>query len=318
MPNVVSIIIATYNDSTTIERAVKSALEEEEVSEVIVVNDASSDHTLDKAYTADDGSGRLKLIALTQNVGPSAARNRAIAESTSPWIGVLDADDFFLPGRLKGLLQFANEADLIADDIWRVDEQAIDGPRSLFLGELLSKPRFVGFKEFVTSNITSRRRQRGELGFIKPLMRRSFLEAHDLRYQESMRLGEDYELYARSLGYGAKLLIVPPQGYVSVVRANSLSGRHTETDLLNLRDCDRSLAKIPNLSLADKDALRQHYLSVDCRLQWRFLILAVKQRNWREALKTFLRPVPVPTYLLRQLIEQAILRTQKKIKLSRE
>ena len=76
--------------------------------EIIFVDDASTDDTLAQARAVDDGSGRLKLISLSRNVGPSAARNRALRESKTPWIGILDADDFFLPGRLKGLLAFAN------------------------------------------------------------------------------------------------------------------------------------------------------------------------------------------------------------------
>jgi succinoglycan biosynthesis protein ExoU len=158
----------------------------------------------------------------------------------------------------------------------------------------------------VLSNVTGER-QRAELGFIKPLMRRQFLEAHHIRYREHMRLGEDFELYARALALGARLLLVPAQGYVSVMRPGSLSGRHTEQDLLHLRDCGDPLAALP-LGAADRDALRQHYLSVDCRLQWRLLILAVKKRDPRAALAAFLRPWPVPRYLLRQLASQCFLR----------
>ena len=309
----ISVIIAAHNACATIGRAVQSALAEDEVADVIVVDDASTDDTLAQARAVDDGSGRLKLISLSRNVGPSAARNRALRESKTPWIGILDADDFFLPGRLKGLLAFANKADFIADDIWRVNENDIDGSRTAFLGSSLTESCLVTFNDFVTSNITDRRRQRGELGFIKPLMRRSFLEAHGLHYQESMRLGEDYELYARALALGAKLLLVPAQGYVSVVRAQSLSGNHSEEDLRQLRDCDENLMTLPRLNTADKQALRKHYLSIDCRLQWRLLILAVKERKGRKALASFLRPLPVPLYLLRQLLEQIILRAGKRM-----
>jgi len=63
------------------------------------------------------------------------------------------------------------------------------------------------------------------------------------------------------------------------------------------------------LKEADKAAIRKHYLSVDCRLQWRLLINAVKGRNLRAALATFLRPYPVPLYLMEQLIKQAYIRT---------
>jgi succinoglycan biosynthesis protein ExoU len=310
----ISLLLPAYNAAGTIARAVRSALAEHDAAEVIVIDDASGDGTAAAARAADDGSGRLKILSLIANAGPAAARNRGIRESSGEWIGILDADDFFLPGRLKNLLALADRADLIADDAAQVDENNIDGPRKSLLGEKLTAPRQIGFSEFVLSNVTRRNRQRGELGFIKPIMRRAFLDKHNLRYREHMRLGEDYELYARALALGARLFLVPSQGYVSVVRENSLSGRHSENDLLQLRDCDEDLAQIPGLSDADKAALRQHYLSVDCRLQWRLLINAVKRRDARGGLASFLRPWPVPFYLAERLAEQAVLRTGKKIK----
>jgi succinoglycan biosynthesis protein ExoU len=304
----ISIIIAAYNAHATIERAVRSALREPEVATVIVVDDASTDDTALRVRAADDGGGRLKLISLLRNNGPSAARNCAIEECHTAWLTLLDADDFFLPGRLKRLLRFADQADLIADDLWRIDEHTAETSLRRFLGPLLPAPRLVAFKEFVLSNITDSRKPRGELGFIKPLMRRSFLEAHGLRYQEQLRLGEDYELYARALACGAKLLLVPAEGYVSVVRANSLSGRHSIEDLRHLRDCDKKLATLPRLTPTDRQALRRHCRDIDCRLQWRLLIEAVKHHDIPKAFSCFLRPWPVPFYLARRLCEQLYIR----------
>ena len=261
----VTVIIAAYNAEATIARAVRSALAESEVAEVIVVDDASTDGTIRAARELDDGSGRLNILRQLENRGPSAARNRGILESTAPWIGILDADDFLLAGRIAGMLGYCKDTDLIADDIWQVTESAVDGPRRSLLDDALTGPIQVGFQEFVLSNVTRQGRQRAELGFIKPLMRREFLDVHQLRYREHMRLGEDFELYARALARGARLCLIPAQGYVSVVRANSLSGRHTETDLLNLRDSTHALRLEPGLSAKNRLALRRHYLSVDCR-----------------------------------------------------
>jgi succinoglycan biosynthesis protein ExoU len=306
----VVVIIAAYNAAGTIARAVRSALTEPEVGEVVVVDDASTDNTVTAARTADDGSGRIKILTQPNNTGPSAARNRAIRESTLPWIGILDADDFFLQGRIDGLLAFADKADLIADDAGRVTEDAVGAPRESLLDGAFAKPELISFSQFVSFNITGKK-QRGELGFIKPLMRRSFLDTHNIRYQEHMRLGEDYELYARALALGARLYIVPKEGYVSIMRPSSLSGHHSETDLLHFRDCDDNLSALPSLKIEDKKSLRRHYLSVDCRLQWRLLIKAVKERNLPAIMAAFIRPWPVPIYLCSQLKKEMLLRLCK-------
>ncbi|MCB9988473.1 MAG: glycosyltransferase family 2 protein [Rhodospirillales bacterium] len=304
----VCIIIPAYNAEKTIARAVRSALGEPGVQEVVVIDDCSSDNTVACAQTCDDGTGRLKVLKQDKNGGPAAARNRAIRESTSPWLGLLDSDDFLLPGRIAGLWAYTNDADMVADDLWQVSEENPDGPKRLVLGEQIFLPRIVGFQEFVLSNITKPGRERRELGFIKPLMRRTFLETHGISYREDMRLGEDYDLYARALAAGGRLLLVPAQGYVAVIRANSLSGQHTEEDLRLLRDCNRTIEQEFELNGKDRKALRRHYRNTDCRLQWRLLINAVKNRDILSGVATFVRPWPVPLYLLGKLGEQAVIR----------
>ena len=307
----VSVIIAAYNAQLSIARALKSALSEPEVVDVILVDDASVDDTIAQAQIADDFSGRLKIIRLSQNSGPSTARNHALKVCTGDWIAVLDADDFFLPGRTGRLLNFTGDADIIADDLWCSKENTMDQPYQLLLGYDLSKPRIITFDDFVNGNIT--KRNRGELGFVKPIIRQTFLKKNGLEYKEQLHLGEDYEFYAHSLALGAKMILVPAQGYVAVIRSSSLSGQHSEEDLRQLRDCDKQLALLPSLSSDNKKALHQHYLSIDCRLQWRLLILAFKEGNLHKIFATFMRPFPVPLYLLARLLEQLVLRVSKKL-----
>lgn len=302
--NSIAVIIAAYNAAGFIARAIKSALAEPEITQIFVIDDASKDDTVDVARGCDDGSGRLIVLTQTPNAGPAAARNMALPLVTADWVTVLDADDFYLPGRMAGLLQHADGYDFVADDMWKVTEDHVDGPRTKLLPIDYQLPRDISFYDFVISNVTRRGTDRAELGFIKPLMRRSFLEQHTLRYNPHMRLGEDFELYARSLGLGARMILIPAQGYVSVVRPHSLSGNHSEQDLLNLRDSDRALLQDLNLNKGDRAALRAHFLSVDCRYQWRMLINAVKARNAIAAVKCFLRPWPVPLYLCERLFDQ--------------
>jgi succinoglycan biosynthesis protein ExoU len=303
----VCIIIAAYNAEATIERAVCSALAEPQTAEIVLVDDASSDATIERARSADDGTGRLKVIALPRNGGPAVARNRGIAESRAPWIAVLDSDDFFVSGRLSHLLSYSSQADFIADDMLRIPERDPESKGERLFFPPIHDPQTISFEAFVRSNLTVR--PRGELGFLKPLMRRSFFEAHGLGYREDMRFAEDYELYARSLAHGARILLVPYVGYVSVVRRHSLSGKHTADDLFMLRECDADLSMIAGLSHRDKAMLRKHYLDMDCRLQWLMFIKAIKSRSIRNLVRTFLRPFPVPLYLVKRSAYEVLARS---------
>lgn len=176
MSREVCVIIAAKNAAQTIGRAVSSALLQPETNEVIVVDDGSSDDTADAARAADDATGRLHILRFDQNRGPAAARNAAIEASRSPVVGVLDADDFLLPGRFERMLA-ESDWDFIADNIVFVDE-ARAGQAQLEIADIAPQPRLLDLKGFIEGNISRRGVQRGEVGFLKPLIRRSFLDSH--------------------------------------------------------------------------------------------------------------------------------------------
>lgn len=240
----ICVVIAAMNAEDTIGEAVMSALSQCEVQEVMVVDDASTDDTAKAAETAASGDPRLRVLRLDQNRGPAAARNLAIAQSTAPFIAVLDADDVFLEGRFRSLL-VETDWDLIADNIVFVAEAAWKGlavpPRS----RSTERSSAVGLTEFVRGNLSRNGRQRGELGFVKPIVRREFLERHGLTYDPRLRLGEDYDLYVRALAKDARFRITASVGYAARVRAGSLSGRHGTSDLSALLDAsDRHFAMV--------------------------------------------------------------------------
>lgn len=292
-----AVIVAAYNAEATLDRAVRSALAQPEAAEICIVDDGSKDTTAALANAWAAREPRVRAISLPMNQGPSAARNAAIAATSAPWVTILDADDYMLDGRLARLHAEVREADFIADALQRTTpDETPATPR----GALNAKP--LNLSGFVLGNLGA---DKGplDLGFLKPMFRRTFVEAHKLRYREDMRLGEDYEFYARALALGGRFLVSNPAGYVSVERAGSLSKAHSEHDLLLLRDCDDDLARVRALDGAERDALRRHWNSVDCRLQWRRLITAVKQRDLASGLSTFRSPQAV-TYLAARLGEQ--------------
>jgi len=270
----ICIVIAAKDAETTIARAVTSALEQAETTEVVVVDDASNDQTEAAARQCDDGSNRLKVVRFNENRGPSAARNYAMSISSAGIVGILDADDFFLPGRLERLLQ-QEDWDLVADNMAFIADKAIaSGIIASGIKERIRKysaeAYIIDFVGFIEGNISKRGAQRGEIGFLKPLMRRSFLERHRIRYNETLRLGEDYDLYARALAHGARYKITRSCGYAAVVRDNSLSGKHRTYDLERLYEADCAIiANNTDLDRAVVSALKRHARHVRDRYELR-------------------------------------------------
>ncbi|GAA2827011.1 glycosyltransferase [Aminobacter aminovorans] len=230
---------------------------EPEVAEVVVVDDASSDATEAVARAADDGSGRLLVLRLDVNRGPSFARNMAIRHSRAPLISILDADDFFLPGRFAKLVE-GDDWDLVADNIVFVEHASVRDVLSGGIEQFDADPTELDLAGFVAGNISRRGARRGELGFLKPVMRRAMLGEHGLQYDEQLRLGEDYALYARALAVGARFKLIRSCGYCAVVRPNSLSGQHRTEDLKRLADADLDLLALAGLTTGQRRVLRRH------------------------------------------------------------
>jgi succinoglycan biosynthesis protein ExoU len=310
----VDVLIAAWNRSDTIQRAVLSALSQDHVRRVIVVDDGSTDDTAARARQCNPDSGRLVVEQLSSNLGPSAARNVALSVSTAPWVTILDGDDYFLPGRIGALLSKADDWDFVADDLLQARAGEVGERASApVLFEEQFDPWPLSFEQFVLGNVTRRGPLRRELGFLKPLIRRSFLDHHRLRYDERLRLGEDYALYARALAAGARFLVVPATGYVSVVRANSISAQHSREDLERLRDSDAELMARAALTASGRRALRNRYKSVDCRVQWLVVIEAFKSREFAKFIAAFGRSPKVSLFLVERLLEELSKRVRRAI-----
>lgn len=253
----VSVVIAARNAARTIPRAIGSALRQPEVAEVVVIDDASNDDTASVARAADDATGRLLVHRLEANHGPASARNMAIGMSSAPFIAILDADDAYLQGRFRNIFM-DGEWDLAADNVMFVDEKATARISEAHTPPFDAAPRYLALDEFVLGNISRRGAYRGELGFLKPVIRRGFLDEHGLRYAEQLRLGEDYELYTRAMLHGARFRITRACGYLATVRSDSLSGRHRTEDLRRLADADLALLAAHDLPPSSKAALEKH------------------------------------------------------------
>jgi glycosyltransferase involved in cell wall biosynthesis len=101
----VSVVIPAYDAESFIEETVDSALAQTHSNvEVIVVDDGSTDGTLDRLARF----GHRVIVYSQSNAGVSAARNAGVLRATGAWIAFLDADDVWLPNKLEWQLSAAD------------------------------------------------------------------------------------------------------------------------------------------------------------------------------------------------------------------
>mgnify|MGYP005837404241 CR=1 FL=1 len=96
---VVSVVVPAYNAEKTILETIRS-IQQQTFSnfELIVINDGSTDQTLEVLNTVEDS--RLKVFSY-ENGGLPVARNRGIARATGEFITFIDADDLWTPDKLE-------------------------------------------------------------------------------------------------------------------------------------------------------------------------------------------------------------------------
>lgn len=104
-PPLVSVVIPAYNQAEFLPATIRSVLDQTYQNfEIIVVNDASPDHTDEVMKQFTDP--RIKYIVHEKNQRLSAARNTGMRASQGEIIALLDADDLFHPEKLEEHVKF--------------------------------------------------------------------------------------------------------------------------------------------------------------------------------------------------------------------
>jgi len=120
----VSVIVPAYNAERTILETITSVQQQTFSDfEVIVIDDGSSDRTLELLNSVTDE--RLKIFSY-KNCGVCVARNRGISHATGEFIAFLDADDLWTPDKLEAqlaALQQHSEAGVAYSWTYFMDEQ---------------------------------------------------------------------------------------------------------------------------------------------------------------------------------------------------
>lgn len=116
-----SVIIPLYNKVPYVRKAVESVVAQTYHDwELVVVDDGSVDGGGEIIKSISDS--RIRLVR-QDNAGVSAARNRGVAESTSPYICFLDADDWWEPTFMEemvGLIERHTDAGIYGTNYWIV------------------------------------------------------------------------------------------------------------------------------------------------------------------------------------------------------
>lgn len=286
MPPDVSFVIAAYNAEATLGRAIDSALRQRGMDvEVVVVDDCSTDGTVALAQSYADG--RVSVVALKANRGPGGARNVGLDAARGRWVAVLDSDDSVHPERLAAMISRAEQqqAQIAVDNIEVIRDNASVG-EVMFPAGYLENIGEISLADFILSNLVFE--SAFNFGYMKPIFLREYLNRHALRYDESLRIGEDYILLAGALAKGGRCVVEPAAGYAYHVREGSISRvlelHHVEA----MQRADQRFEAANALDEAARKAFTRRARSLKQAATFLSLVEHIKSRSPLKAMKTAL------------------------------
>lgn len=114
----ISVIVPAFNDEKWVERCIDSVLMALDAdSEVIIVDDGSTDKTLEKVRKYEDMDPRVSVIA-SEHGGVSMARKTGVENSNGDYVIFLDADDMMAPGCISELRKFIDtDIDIVVTNV---------------------------------------------------------------------------------------------------------------------------------------------------------------------------------------------------------
>jgi glycosyltransferase involved in cell wall biosynthesis len=230
----VSVIIPVYNAEEYVTSAVESALQFPEVKEVLLIEDASPDNSLEVCKELEMRYARVKLLQHPDrgNHGAGASRNLGLANASCHYIAFLDADDFYLPNRFevdKRVFAENPAADGVynALGVYYYSEHAESIYKSISGQELTTITEYIDsiklFESFIGLGPGY-----GHFHLDGLTIKKEILEKIDLWFNPALRLHQDTEFRIR-LTYTARL-------FPGEIKAPTVKrGVHGENRIINIQ-----------------------------------------------------------------------------------
>jgi teichuronic acid biosynthesis glycosyltransferase TuaG len=154
----VTIVIPTYNQADFLREAMQSVLDQTISDwEMVVINNFSSDNTIDVVKEFSDD--RIRLINFANNGVIGSSRNIGIQKARSIWVAFLDSDDIWYPGKLEHCLKDASRVDVIAHRLEVIRNNSVIGTSAIVTANDFLYKRLVFGRNCLTPTATIVRKE---------------------------------------------------------------------------------------------------------------------------------------------------------------
>lgn len=151
----VSVVMPVYNGAEFIQKAIESVMIQDVALELIVIDDCSTDRTPDIVKQLSDvikcQQNQFKVIRYIRNeynIGASGSRNKGVSIATAPWVAFLDADDWWMPGKLKAQLVLLEKT----KDVLCCTARTLADHQGKKLGRIIPVKSLITYKDLLKHN----------------------------------------------------------------------------------------------------------------------------------------------------------------------
>lgn len=146
----VSIVTPTYNSSRFIDATIESVVRQSfEDWEMILVDDGSSDSTIDQISDWARQDRRIILLRNASNLGPGPTRNRAVEERRGRYVAYLDSDDLWSSEKLEVQLDEMRRH----DSVFTFTSYEMIDEEGAALGRQITAPAQVSYQDLLRNTV---------------------------------------------------------------------------------------------------------------------------------------------------------------------
>lgn len=236
----VSVVIPVYNAENYMDRCLQRlSLQTLEEIEIILVDDGSTDASLDRCYMHAVKDGRIKVIHQS-NKGPAAARNTGLSYATGKWVAFVDPDDYVDKDYCKAAYDYGEEcsADVVMFGAVRGNSQLVLADESICFKEpfeVLDIQCAILYPYMIKESRNELVRKRYESAKISDLAlaapwnklyRMSFLKEHDLKFPENLLTLDDMTFNYLVFGCSPKVAYLNRELYHYCFNIKSITNKY--------------------------------------------------------------------------------------------
>ena len=232
MNELISIIVPAYNAGSYIDHIFTCLLRQTYSNlEIIIVNDGSTDDTLDKCQQYENQDSRIRVIS-QNNAGVAAARNRGLEAAQGEYIAFVDVDDYLEADYIETLYNAAvlEECDVVCCGCLQTEGNYSLSP----MGEYPTVRENRTIRDYTTvlRDYCINDEQYGCVVWAK-LIKRTL--ACSERF-ENLKYGEDKQYMLKILQHASKIQLLAYQGYYYIRWDASATVKISQTDISRLLD----------------------------------------------------------------------------------